>query len=194
MPAAERRDQLLDVLARLILDEGYASVSIDRVAREAGIARTVVYAQFDNLAGMHTALADRNERRIFAQVSGVLPDIAADDDPDVMASAAFAAFLGVVADDPTTWRLALLPRDGAPIALRDRVIQGRATILALLTPVCAAGLERRGGPADMDPEILAHLILAGAEEAGRMVLESPDAGTEARLATFVQTALAALRP
>ena len=79
MPAAERRDQLLDVLARLILDEGYASVSIDRVAREAGIARTVVYAQFDNLDGLHTALADRNEQRIFQQVSGVLPDIAGDE-------------------------------------------------------------------------------------------------------------------
>jgi len=194
MPAAERRDQLLDVLARLILDEGYAAVSIDRVAREAGIARTVVYAQFDNLDGLHTALADRNEQRIFQQVSSVLPDIAADDDPDVMAVAAFAAFLGVIAADPATWRLALLPRDGAPIALRDRVVQGRATILALLTPLCATGLERRGGPEGMDPEVLAHLILASAEEAGRMVLETPGAATEARLTAFVETALAALRP
>lgn len=194
MPAAERRDQLLDILARLILDEGYSAVSIDRVAREAGIARTVIYGQFDNLDGLHKALADRNEQRILQQVSGVLPDPAAHDDPDAMAAAAFTAFLDVVAADPTTWRLALLPRDGAPIALRDRVVRGRAAILALLTPLAATGLERRGGPRDMDPEILAHLILAGAEEAGRMVLESPGAGMEERLARFVHVTLAALRP
>lgn len=189
MAAPERRDQLLDVLAQLILEEGYAAVSIDRVAREAKIARTVVYAQFGNLDGLHEALADRNEQRIFEQVRSVLPEIDKDDDPDDLAVAAFEAFLRIVAANPMTWRLALLPRDGAPIALRERAERGRAYIVALLTPICVTGLERRGGPAGIDAEILAHLILAGAEEGGRLVLVSGESDTEARLVQFMRTAL-----
>jgi AcrR family transcriptional regulator len=195
MPSAERRDQLLDIAARLILDEGYQSVSIDRVAREAGIARTVIYAQFENLDGLHGALRDRSRSRISEQIAAVLPELAAagSDDVDQLVIDAFSAFLDAVAADPVTWRLALMPRDGAPASLRDRVVEDRAAIVALLSPACRAGLGRRGGPAGIDPELLAHLIVASGEEAARMLLDGPVKATKMRLISFVSTALASLQ-
>ena len=70
MAPEARREQLLDVTADLVLREGYGAVSIDRVAREATIARTVVYAQFGNLQGLLEALVDRTQRRASAGGTG----------------------------------------------------------------------------------------------------------------------------
>ncbi len=192
MAGADRREQLLDILAGLILNEGHGAVSIDRIAREAGIARTVVYAQFDNLDAMQAALADRGEQRIFEQIRGVLPDLDATEDIDETVLAALGGYLRAVAGDPLTWRLALLPPDGAPLPLRERVERNRAAVVAMLAPFCAAGLERRGGPAGVDAEMLARVILASGEEAGRMVLAGGDAEIE-RALIFTRAMLAALR-
>ncbi|HEY6780593.1 MAG TPA: TetR family transcriptional regulator, partial [Thermoleophilaceae bacterium] len=68
MPAEQRREQLLDIAGDVILAEGFGAVSIDRVARDATIARTVVYSQFDNLDGLFAALLERTERQALEQV------------------------------------------------------------------------------------------------------------------------------
>lgn len=193
MSAEERRRQLLDVLADIIISEGYAAISIDRVAREAGIARTVVYSHFGNLDGFVAALVERTEHDALVQIRGVLPDIAIDEDPDVILTEAIRAFLSVVRDDPRTWRLAVLPVEGAPVELRERIRRAKQSVLALLQPLIAWGIERRGGP-DIDPELFARLIVTAAEDAARLLLAEPEAYTPDRFADFVGTLMAAMRP
>src|SRR3954447_660858 len=108
MSAEGRREQLLDVLTDIVLGEGFGAVSIDRLARDAGIARTVVYAHFGNIDGLLQALVERAERRALSQVRGVVPDFPDERDPDEILIEAVAAFLETVTRDPRTWRLALL--------------------------------------------------------------------------------------
>ncbi len=49
LPPEQRREQLLDAALCLIVERGYAGVSIEAVARIAGITRPVVYDHFPNL-------------------------------------------------------------------------------------------------------------------------------------------------
>ncbi len=190
MSAEERREQLLDVLADIITSEGYAAISIDRVARDANIARTVIYSHFANLEGFVAALVERTEREALRQIRGVLPDIV-DDDPDVILTEAIRAFLTIVRDDPRLWRLAVLPVDGAPADLRDRIRRAKQAVLALLQPIVTWGLEQRGGP-QIDPELFARLIITTAEDTARLVLAEPETYTPERFADFVATLMASV--
>ena len=52
LPRAQRREQLLDVTKRIVGQDGLHAVSIERVSREAGITRPIVYEHFSDLGGL----------------------------------------------------------------------------------------------------------------------------------------------
>jgi AcrR family transcriptional regulator len=62
MPPAQRREQLIDAALEVILEHGYGKVSIEAVARTAGVTRPVVYDHFPDLARLLHALVEREER------------------------------------------------------------------------------------------------------------------------------------
>ena len=74
MSAAERREQLLDVTKEIVGEEGFHAVSIEAVARRAGITRPVVYGHFDDLAGLLEAMVDREGSARSAQLADDPPD------------------------------------------------------------------------------------------------------------------------
>jgi AcrR family transcriptional regulator len=69
MTAAERREQLLDVTTEIVAERGFQGVSIQSVARTAGISRPIVYEHFGDLTGLLEALVERETARALAQVS-----------------------------------------------------------------------------------------------------------------------------
>jgi len=156
LSAEERREQLLDVTKRIVVDEGFHAVSIEAVAREAGITRPIVYGHFADLPGLLEALVDREGARALSQLESVLPQ------RDLLE--ALRAYLEVVGEDPDTWRLVLMPQEGAPRLLHDRIERGREAIVARL----AHGLPPGSGLPD--PELSAHLMSAYADAAARLVL------------------------
>jgi AcrR family transcriptional regulator len=192
LPAEQRREQLLDVVTKLVLDEGFGAVSIDRVAREAGIARTVVYSQFGNLEGLLNALVDRAAARAVGQVSAVIPEMPVSRDPDALLVDAVRAFTTLVRDHPRLWRLVLFPVEGAPPIVRERVAEGRAAVFALLEPLVEWGIEQRGGPEGIDTELLARGLMTMGEDAARIVLAEPERFPPERIASFTATLLGAL--
>jgi len=62
MPPAQRREQLIDAALQVILEQGYGGVSIEAIARAAGVTRPVVYDHFANLGRLLYALIEREER------------------------------------------------------------------------------------------------------------------------------------
>ena len=194
MTAEARRAQLLDVLADLVIAEGFGAVSIDRVAKEAGIARTVVYSHFGDLAGMFTALADRAEHDALMQVRGLVPEPPITDDPDAMLVDAIAALLRLTREDPRTWRIVLHPPEAAPSHQRQRLAAGRDAVIALLVPVIAWGIEQRGGPRGLDPELFARVLVTCCEDAARLALRDPEHYPPERLLAFARVLLEAMRP
>ncbi|WP_293902608.1 TetR/AcrR family transcriptional regulator [Phenylobacterium sp.] len=59
-----RREQILDEAARLILDEGLHAVSMERVARDVGISKGLVYNYFPTRDALLTALLSREQAEL----------------------------------------------------------------------------------------------------------------------------------
>ena len=162
LSAQQRREQLLDVTKRIVVNSGFHAVSIEAVAREAGITRPIVYGHFGDLAGLLDALVDRESARALAQLESVLPPA------DL--HAALRGYLEAVRADPDTWRLVLMPQEGAPQTLHDRIARGRAAVVARLSHSLRPGL----GDEPPDPELVARMLSAYADEAARLLLTDPE--------------------
>ena len=166
MTAGQRREQLLDVAKAIVAEGGFHAVSIEGLAREAGISRPIVYGHFRDLPGVLEALIAREGARALGQLAGVLPAALAEPDPDERLVQALGGYLAAVRDDPDTWRLVLMPQEGAPRMLHDQIARGRGAVVEQL----AAALEPAATP---DPELAARLMSAVADEAARLMLADP---------------------
>jgi len=78
LPAAERREQLLDVAARLFSSRGYAGATTAQIAREAGITEPIIYRHFKSKRDLFVALIERTGRQTLKQWE---KDLAGVDDP-----------------------------------------------------------------------------------------------------------------
>jgi AcrR family transcriptional regulator len=174
LPPAERREQLLDAALQLIAEQGHDAVSIEAVARRAGVSRPVVYGLFSDLGDLLETLLEREEERALRQLATAVPAPPGDRDLDQLVVDGLMAFLTAVADNPLTWRLILLPIDSTPASLRDRVECSRGAVVEQVERLVAWGLERRGGLPGMDVELMARIIVVVGEEAGRLVLTDPE--------------------
>ena len=194
MPPEQRREQLIDAALSVILEQGYGGVSIEAVARVAGVTRPVVYDHFPNLGRLLHALVEREERWSLEQLDKVVPDDPGDRDPIELLASGVRRFLDAVAERPATWRLILLPLDGTPAIIRQQVESNRARILARIERLVQWALVRPEIPDELDVELAARAIRDLGEEAGRMVLTDPERYTPDRYERFVQTVMSLLLP
>lgn len=190
MPAAQRREQLLDVTKQLAVEQGFHAVSIDAVARRAGITRPIVYGHFRDLGGLLEALVDRESARALGQLAEVLPTGLATGDPGEQLVGALRSYLDAVRSDPGTWRLVLMPPEGAPEILRERIATGRNAVVAQLAEAVRPGLVP--GRETPDPEITARVLSAIADECARLVLTDPTAYPAERFIAFARWLLTEL--
>lgn len=195
MSAAHRRSQILDATLALAAEDGYRGMSVEAIARAAGITRPVVYGLFGDLPSLLRELHERESATALGQLAGVEPTRA---DPDGAAVEALRRFLAAVRAEPNTWRLILLPVDGMPDALRDRMQRDRALVLHRIEELVRWGVRARGGVGDraaaepVDVELLALAVRTLAEEAGRLVLTEPGRFPDERLVAFAAHLLAAV--
>ncbi len=187
MAPEKRREQLIDAALSVIVEQGYEGVSIESIARMAGVTRPVIYDHFANLGQLLQALIEREEAYAQAQLDEVVPSApqAAADPPDMFA-AGVRQFLDAVASRPDTWRIILLPPEGTPAIVREYVETNRARLLARLTEFVRWAVKRSGVGADLDIEICARAILRLSEEAGRMVLTDPERFSPERYERFAR--------
>jgi AcrR family transcriptional regulator len=191
----ERREQILDETLALAAREGFHALTIDAVARAAGITRPIVYGHFTDLAGLLHALVDRESARAREQLAEVVP-VVLDPRPALeTALAAFGTFLHAVAVAPDRWRLVLMPIEGSPRVLQERIAADRARVGEQLRALITAGLEREDVRAGVDVPLVAHAVQDVAEGAARLVLSAPAEYDHARLLAFARAALGlVLRP
>jgi AcrR family transcriptional regulator len=189
LSAEARREQLLDATKAIVARDGFHAVSIEAVAREAGITRPIVYGHFQDLPGLLEALVSREGARALGQLAKVMPyDLAAD--PREQLVAALRGYLEAVSADPETWRLVLMPPEGAPQVLRNHVATGRAAVLARLAEAIRPGLG--AGRESPDPELTARMLSATADEAARMLLTDPERYPVERLTAHARWVLGRL--
>jgi AcrR family transcriptional regulator len=192
MPPQQRREQLVDAALRVIVEQGYEGVSIEAIARAAGVTRPVIYDHFPNLGKLLRALIEREEEYALAQLAEVFPDAPQDNDPAELFASGVRRFLDAVASRPDTWRIILLPLEGTPTIVRDHVEANRAQLLQRLEKLVRWAIERSGTSVEFDVEIFARAILRLSEEAGRMVLTDRERFSPERYERFVQTVMGSI--
>ena len=106
----------------MIVEQGYEGVSIEAIARTAGVTRPVIYDHFPNLGTLLRALIEREENYALAQLAEVVPgDPGRRAIPPTLFAGGVRRFLDAVASRPDTWRIILLPPEGTPAIVRDHV-------------------------------------------------------------------------
>jgi AcrR family transcriptional regulator len=192
VPPGQRREQLLDAALTLIGEHGYRGASMEAIARQASVAKPVVYRTFTSREALLMALLERERERAFATLEQVLPTDLASTTPDALLTDGARAILAAVQSRPEAWRLILMPAGETPAVVREQVEQGRAIVRGQVTQLIQWGLEMRPGLPDVDPELTARLFMAAGEEAMRLVLTEPDAYTPDDFAAFAAKLLSAV--
>lgn len=192
MPVAQRREHLLDAALSVLAREGYDKVTVEAIAREAGVTRPVVYDAYGGLEPLLHALLDRSQRRALATLLKLMPtDAPADIDGWILD--ACSGLIDAIQDSPDVWRPILgLTRD-APEVVRTRIDSTKELIRGYVADALQAGLEARGGPY-VDIDVLSHLVIATGEHFGRLALDEPEKYTRERLVSSLDSLLKAARP
>jgi AcrR family transcriptional regulator len=194
MPPEQRREHLLDATLTVILQHGYSGVSIEAVARAAGVTRPVVYDHFPNLSRLLRSLIEREERCALEQLEDVVPEGAAEFSPDALLIAAVRRFLDAVASRPATWRIILMPPEGTPAIVRELVDINRSEALERIERLVRWASQRSGLPDALDIELTARALRDLGEEAARMVLTDPSSYPPERYERYVETVMGLLWP
>jgi AcrR family transcriptional regulator len=193
MSADERREQLIDVTKEIVGEQGFHAVSIEAVARRAGITRPVVYGHFDDLPTLLEAMLDREGGRALSQLAEILPkQLTPNASPRQDLIGGLRGYLEAVAADPVTWRLVLMPPEGAPAVLRQRIGAGRDAVVLALAEIVRPGLGP--GTESPDPQLTARTLSAVSDEAARLLLTNPDEYTIDRLVSHADWLLSRLEP
>ncbi|MGI5328836.1 TetR/AcrR family transcriptional regulator [Actinomadura nitritigenes] len=159
----QRRAQILDVTRRIVVEQGYHAVSIERVAEECGVTRTVIYQQFESLPGLLVALIDREIEHAFEGFREAADrPVPPGEDPF---TGALAGILEAVDAAPSTWRMFMLPAEGGPPELHQRLARARAVTRSRLQRII-------GHPTD--PELGVRVLHAVADELVRLRITDPD--------------------
>lgn len=188
LPIEERRTQLLDAALRVIDRDGYDGVSIDAIAKEAGVTRPVVYGAFEGLGALLTALLDRQQQRAITQLFAALPTDAATD-PVAVVDLSGPRLHRMLLDDPVTWRAILQSPANVPEVVRARIESDRQQVRTIIEGLVTSVL----GP-KVDAPVMAHGIIALLEHFGRLVLDDPEQYDAARLTAAARTLAAQWTP
>jgi len=136
LPRAERERLILDVAHARFAAHGFAAVTMDDVAADAGVTKPLLYAYFGNKERLYLACVERAGEAMFATVGAAVSSAASPADALRRGLHAFFAF---VDEDRDAWRVLFdetLPAGGE---LAARVAEYRERLLAV---VARTNLER----------------------------------------------------
>ncbi len=192
LPPEERREQLLDATLSLIAEKGYESVSMEGIARKAGVTKPVVYDLFGSLADLLEALLEREEERALNQLAELVPTPAEDADPATVLVDGLDAFLRAIETRPDAWRLSLMPIEAQPRIVREHVERDRTAVAKQLASIVRWGVDRLEVPIS-DVDLLVKTIITLAEQGGRLHLDDPENYPRGRITAFTASLLDSVR-
>ena len=134
MTGEQRREQLLDATKAIVVADGFHAVSIEAVARA---RRDHAADRLRPLRGPRRAAGGARRARVAARAGAAPGDLRRP------ARRARPRTWRRCATDPDTWRLVLMPQEGAPRLLHERIAAGRAAV----DRAARAGAARRARPA-----------------------------------------------
>ncbi len=183
MRAPERRDQLLEVARRMFGNQGFHSVSMDSVAKEAGVTKPILYDHFPSKRDLYLALLDATLEELHENVRATL--VAPTGNRERI-RASFQAYFDFVDNQAEGFRLLMQETVGAEDVFRERVEEVRAEILAEVADLIAR--ESQGLLGREDAETVALALVGMVETVAQRGSEGPPEQRRAALDTLVRFA------
>lgn len=180
LTAQQRQSQLLDIAERLFTEHGYEGVTMEDIAREAGITRPIVYRHLESREDAFLSCVRRARRQFEESIMDVakLPL----DDLTARITAAGNSYLDMIEADPQRWRLLFATSSGIDGYLVDQLAELRAQTVAVI----AAGVRPyASGFAEETIEAFAHMVSGIGEQLGRWWLTRPEVPRERVLTYYV---------
>jgi AcrR family transcriptional regulator len=124
--AADRRAQLLEVARRVFGNSGFHGVSMDDVAKEAGVTKPILYDHFPSKKELYLELLDEDLSALHDAVKQALDSPAGNRE---RISRSFQAYFDFVDEQADGFRLLMQETVGAEKDFRERVAKTRDQIL-----------------------------------------------------------------
>jgi AcrR family transcriptional regulator len=184
LPPERRRAQLLDAASDLAAGRDLATLSVQDIARHAGVSEGLLYHYFPT----KQALLDAAAARAAETMTAALEAGGADGDPRALLLSGLGAYLDHVRADPVGWRVLLAARSGEPariaaamdarsraLALRALAVTDPSPALALVVDgwlafekqVCLTWLEQPGASRAAVEDVLVTTFLQALDAAAR---------------------------
>jgi AcrR family transcriptional regulator len=190
VPPEQRREQLLDATLRIITTKGYGDVTIEAVAREAGVTKPVVYGMYDGLPALLDALLDRQTGRALLQLFAALPLDQPDIAPEEFVERSIRGWIHVATTDPETWTSILVRQQDIPAVVWERIESGREMVREQVVQIIVHQFELVPG---VDPDILSHALMAMGEYFGRLLMTHPERIDEDKLVSSTMALLTGIQ-
>jgi AcrR family transcriptional regulator len=186
MPRPERERQMLEVAGRSFAARGFHAVSMDEIAKQAGVSKPMLYHYFGSKEGLYVAFVRQQGGVLLA---GMRNASGLDASAAERLWAGTLAFLGYVDEHRPGW--ALLYREavdqGGPLAAEIAELRARIAAIVHRLFVGVAGSEPSGSS-----EALAHAFVGAGESVANWWLAHPDESREHMAQLLVRLASGAL--
>ncbi|MEU6587563.1 TetR/AcrR family transcriptional regulator [Nocardia sp. NPDC046763] len=188
LSAAERGSQLLDVAVELFAERGIEGVSLEDIARVAGVTRPTVYAHHGSLAGIFVACA-RRARAEFERDLLHSAQIATGTPEEALATAG-RVFLELIAHDPARWALLFATSASWTGEMAEQLLELRQSTIDLIADLIAPR-----APHTERATLLAaaHIVSGIGEQLGRWWIRHPDKSLDDALDLYVASTSGAIR-
>ncbi|MEU6559366.1 TetR/AcrR family transcriptional regulator [Nocardia nova] len=173
MSAAQREQQLLDTAEALFTRRGYEGVTLDDIARAAGVSRPIVYQHHGSKDGIFLACV-RRAREQFER--GIVDSVAsADNDMVSMLRAGSTPYFDLIATDPHRWALLFTTSASLSGELADRLIELRADTIHHVADLIRPFVDPLP---EQEVVAFAYAVSGISEQLGRWWLQNPTVSRE----------------
>jgi AcrR family transcriptional regulator len=158
LPAAERRQQLVETALTLFADRGMHGTSMDDIAEAAGVTKPVLYQHFRSKRALFLELLDDVGQQLLTAITNATADATS---PREQVERGLTAYFQFVADQHASFVLLFGDGTRRDEELASAVNNVEATIADFVAALINAGLD------DEHRKLLAHSIVGMAESASR---------------------------
>jgi AcrR family transcriptional regulator len=183
MPGPERREQLLDVARRVFGRGGFHQVSMDTVAKEAGVTKPILYDHFPSKKELYLSLLEADLAALHEKVRTAIESAPGNRE---RIRGSFQAYFEFVDEHAEGFRILMQEAVGADRDYQERVSLVRGDILHDVTEVIER--ESQGRLAQGEARVVALGLIGMVETVAQNDLTAPAGGRSAELDTLVRLA------
>jgi AcrR family transcriptional regulator len=187
----ERELQLLDIAEQLFAEHGYEGVTIEDIARAAGVTRPIIYQHHGSKDGIFIACVRRARAEFEAALTrrGAAAAAAGGGLPEAIAAGG-AAFFEFIDTNPRRWALLFSTSASYGGYLAEQLTDLR---FSTVERIVALGRKLLPETSEETLQIAAHGVSGMAEQLGRWWLRNPEVSVETVTARFAVAATAVAR-